>query len=210
MPEKVLPYDRSIVPQTTGWFCGPASVQVVLDSLGIRVSEQDMARELRTHTGGTDWIGQFPAVLNRYTGAGYFHVEMPNDPATPEQKERLWRDLTASINGGRGVIVNIVAPPSNYPRAVAPSTIHPAYGGGIVYHYASALGWSDEGGRRVWIADSGFAPYGYWISFDQLATLIPPKGYTAAPGPATLPPVAAPASDGWRFVLEQFLGKARG
>ena len=43
------------------------------------------------------------------------------------------------------------------------------------------MGYRDDGqGRAVWIADSGFSPYGYWISLDQLSTLIPPKGYTYA------------------------------
>ncbi|WP_371053649.1 C39 family peptidase [Rhodococcus gordoniae] len=194
MVEKILPYDRTIVPQETGYWCGPASVQVVLNSLGIRVSEPDMARELRTHTGGTDWIGQFPAVLNRHTNAGYFVVEMPNDPPRAEQKERLWRDIVASINGGRGVIANIVAPPSNYPRGVKGST-SPAYRGGTVYHYFSVMGYDDAGARAVWIADSGFQPQGYWMSFDQLASLIPPKGYAAAPGPATPAPAPKPAPE---------------
>jgi hypothetical protein len=30
------------------------------------------------------------------------------------------------------------------------------------------------------VADSGFWPFGYWCAFDQVATLIPPKGYTYA------------------------------
>jgi predicted chitinase len=192
MTEKILPYDRTIVPQETGYWCGPASVQVVLNSLGIRVNEPDMARELRTHRGGTDWIGQFPAVLNKHTGAGYFHVEMPNDPPRPEQKDRLWRDIVASINGGRGVIVNIVAPPSNYPRGVKGS-VSPRYNGGTVYHYMSVMGYDDAGARAVWIADSGFQPQGYWLAFDQLASLIPPKGYAAAPGPAVVEPKPQPA-----------------
>lgn len=194
--ERILPYDRTIVPQETGYWCGPASVQVVLNSLGIRVAEQDMAHELGTTVNGTNLIGSFPQVLNQYANAGYFMVEMPHDPPRTEQKERLWRDLVASINGGRGVIVNIVAPPSNYPRGVKGSQ-SPRYGGGVVYHYMSVMGYDDAGARAVWIADSGFQPQGYWMAFDQLATLIPPKGYTAAPGPAVLeqstpPPAAAP------------------
>lgn len=201
MTTKQLPYDRTIVPQETGFWCGPASIQVVLDSLGIKVAEPDIASKTEALEGnigwddrdGTDHVSQVATVLNEYTGAGYFVVEMPQDPPTGEQKERLWRDLVASINGGHGVVVNIVAPRGNYPQAVAPSTISPTYGGGTVYHYMSAMGYSDDGPRRVWIADSGFAPFGYWMSFDQLATLIPPKGYTAAPGPVPPAPAAVPA-----------------
>jgi len=198
--EKLLAYDRTIVRQETGWWCGPASTQVVLNSLGIHRTEQSLMLEIEKLEGndgwddrdGTDHISQITRVLNDHTDAGYFTVEMPNDPPTAAQKERLWADLVASINGGHGVVVNIVAPRSNYPKAVAPSTISPAYSGGTVYHYMTVMGYSDDDIRRVWIADSGFSPYGYWMSFDQLATLIPPKGYTAAPGPATPAPTVRP------------------
>lgn len=184
--EKVLDYSRDLVAQETFYYCGPASSQTIIRSAtGNVVSENDLARQLGTTRNGTDWIGLFPAVLNRHLpGAEYRAVEMPNDPPTGEQRERLWRDITASINAGYGVVANIVAPPSNYPRAVAPSDVHPRYTGGTVYHYIALMGYSDGGGRRVWVADSGFYPYGYWIGFDQLATLIPPKGYAFSTAPA--------------------------
>lgn len=196
--EKVLDYPRDQVVQDTGWNCGPASVQTAIRAAGgPLILERDLARELGTHQGGTDWIGQFPAVLNRHIpGAQYRSVEMPNDPPTPAQRDRLWNDIVSSINAGHGVVVNIVAPPSNYPRGVNGS-VSPAYGGGTVYHYFLAAGYSDSGGRRVWIADSGFSPYGYWISFDQLATLVPPKGYAYSATPA-----AKPATSGGITVSE--------
>lgn len=178
--EKVLDYPRDQVHQDTFYNCGPASVQTVLRAAtGEYVTESVLGRELGTHTGGTDWIGQVARVLNaRLPGGAFRTVEMPNDPPTQAQKDALWANITGSINAGFGVVANIVAPPSNYPRAVAPSTISPAYSGGIVYHYFAVMGYSDAGGRRCWIADSGFSPYGYWIGFDQLASLIPPKGYS--------------------------------
>lgn len=182
--EKRLDYVRDQVAQDTFYNCGPASCQTIIRAAtGRLISEPDLGRELRTHTGGTDWIGQFPAVLNRHLpGSGYRVVEMPNDPPSQAQKERLWADIRHSVDGGRGVVVNIVAPPSNYPRASYTSTASPAYGGGTVYHYFAAMGYAVDrfGARHVWIADSGFAPYGYWVSLDQLATLIPPKGYCFA------------------------------
>lgn len=192
--EKVLPYPRTQITQETGYWCGPASAQTIIFSTGTLVQEAELAKKLRTHRGGTDWIGQFPDVLNEYIdGADYVHVEMPNDPPTREQKEKLWRDLCTSIDAGHGVVINIVAPPNNYPRAVDPSKVQPAYGpaGSWVYHYVAGMGVGQDadGTRRVWIADSGFPPYGYWISLDQLSTLIPPKGYayskTKAPAPLT-------------------------
>lgn len=188
--EVLLPYRRDQVRQDTIYNCGPASTQTVIRSkTNALIGEAQLGRELGTHTGGTDYIGQFPRVLNRYlAGADYRHQDMPNDPPTGAQKEKLWRDLTNSIRGGYGVIANFVVPPSNYPRAVYPSTISPAYGGGTVYHYVAVMGFAGSGSsRRVWIADSGFAPYGYWMSFDQFATCIPPKGYAYATKPAVKP-----------------------
>ncbi|WP_081205157.1 C39 family peptidase [Prescottella equi] len=194
MTQKQLDYDRAIVRQETGYWCGPASAQVVLNSRGIHVDESVLAREIGTHIGGTDYIGLIERVLDqRVPDARYTSVQMPDDPPTAEQSAQLWRDVVRSIDAGWGVIVNIVAPVSNYPRAVAPSTISPAYAGGTVYHYMTVMGYDDAGARSVWIADSGFAPFGYWMSFDQLATLIPPKGYlyadvVSAPTPGPPPP----------------------
>ena len=188
--EKVLPYPRDQVTQDTIYNCGPASAQTIIRSkTGKLHPEATLGAQLGTHRGGTDYIGQFPTVLNRHLpGAGYRHQDMPNDPPTQAQIDKLWRDITGSINAGYGVVANIVAPPSNYPRAVAPSTISPAYGGGTVYHYFAIMGYAGAGAsRRVWVADSGFSPYGYWLSLSQLATLIPPKGYAYATAKTTPP-----------------------
>lgn len=181
MAEKILPYDRAIVPQETGYWCGPAATQVVLNSRGIVVSEQELARQIGTTVNGTDFVGLIERVLDNITpDARYASVYLEQDPPTVAQREALWRNLKASIDAGFGVVVNWVAPPSNYPRGVKGST-SPAYRGGTVFHYVAAMGYDDTpGARAVWIADSGFAPFGYWISFDQCASLIPPKGYAYA------------------------------
>ena len=193
MTEHVLDYPRDYVRQETGYWCGPASTQTVLYSRGIFVDESDLARQIGTHTGGTDYVGLITPVLNRYLGSVYINRYIENDPANEQQKTLLWDDITRSIDSGFGVVANIVAPAGQGPRAVAPSTISPDYGWNDVYHYIAVMGYSNEGGRRrVWIADSGFAPYGYWMSFDQLAVLIPPKGYAAAPVAAPAPPVVTP------------------
>lgn len=192
--EKVLNYDRSIVGQETGYWCGPAATQIVLNSRGKNFREADLANRLGTHTGGTDHVGLIEKVLDQIVPeANYKTVWMPNDPPTRDQKERLWRDLKRSIDAGWGVVANFVAPPRNYPRGVKGS-VSPRYGGGTVYHYVALMGYDDNpANRAVWVADSGFQPQGYWISFDQCATLIPPKGYCyadleTAPAPAPPPP----------------------
>ncbi|AMS02111.1 endolysin [Mycobacterium phage Xeno] len=195
MTEKLLPYDRSIVPQETGYWCGPAATQVVLNSRGIIKAESDLARQIGTTTRGTDYVGLIERVLDAIVpDARYTSVYIENDPPTAAQKETLWRNLVASINAGYGVVMNWVAPPSNKPRGVKGSA-SPAYSGGTTYHYVAAMGYDDNpAARAVWIADSGFRPFGYWVSFDQCATLIPPKGYcyAAAAPAAPAPPAPAP------------------
>jgi len=208
--EFLIDYSRDYVAQNTPWNCGPASVETAIQAAtGKWVDENDLADELGTHRGGTDWIGQFPAVLNRHIPGGqYKHVEMPNDPPTQAQKDRLWDDLTASLDAGHPVIMNIVAPPSNYPRSVYPSTIDLNYGGGTVYHYVAAMGYAGEGAsRRVWWADSGFAPFGAWISFDQTAGLIPPKGYAYSTAPALETTAASTAAAPEPTFLEELMSQ---
>ncbi|AJA43701.1 lysin A, protease C39 domain [Mycobacterium phage Milly] len=182
MVEKVLPYDRSVVPQETPWDCGPAATQVVLNSRGIVVSESDLIREIGTTVNGTDYVGLITdrSLKRRLPDAKYTSVYIENDPPTAAQRDALWRNVVRSIDAGYGVVVNWVAPPSNYPRGVKGS-VSPRYSGGTVYHYVACMGYDDNPAlRAVWIADSGFQPQGYWISFDQLASLIPPKGYAYA------------------------------
>jgi len=175
MTQKVLDYDHNVVPQETYWDCGPASTQVVLNSRGIIASEQDLIRQIGTTEDGTGDVDWIVGVLNQYVGGGYETNHMPNDPPEQDEKDALWNAIVDSIDEGFGMVANIVAPPSNYPRGVLGSE-SPAYAGGTVYHYIALMGY-DSDAHAIWVADSGFRPYGYWIDFEQLATLIPPKGY---------------------------------
>ena len=181
--ELILPYDHGIVPQETGYWCGPASTQVVLNHQGIYVSEQQLANEIGTHSGGTDYIGQIETVLDaRVPHMSYITVDQPYDPMSYEDKERLWANLIRSIadEPRGGVVMNWVAPPGNYPIGIKGSE-SPHYGGGTIYHYVACMGIDDNPNERAcWIADSGFYPFGYWCSFEQVSTLIPPKGYCYA------------------------------
>lgn len=206
--EKVLAYDHSITPQETGYWCGPAATQVVLNARGIFVSEQQLANEMGTDTGGTDYVGLIEDVLDRYVPEGdYRELYLEQDPISQQQKDELWVHLKNSFDAGWGVVMNWVAPPSNYPRGTRGSQ-SPSYGGGTVFHYVAGMGYYEgPEGRHIWIADSGFNPFGYWCSFDQVATLIPPKGYTwsAVPAPVVEPPPPAD-TDYVKLSYEQLCG----
>ncbi len=165
---KVL--DHQYEAQSTGYWCGPAASRIVLSTRMAPPSQGTLASELGTTTNGTDWIGQVTGVLNRHLGARYATVEMPNDPPTQAQRDRLWRDITLSIDAGHGMVANIVAPANNHP---------PGYPNYTIYHYFALIGYNPET-RQVYVGDS--ANFGgnhhYWLDFNQLATLIPPKGYS--------------------------------
>ncbi len=165
---KVLNHDYQ--PQSTGYWCGPAATRVALSTRLPPPSQGTLAGQLGTDTDGTDWIGQVTGVLNQYLGPRYATVEMPNDPPTPAQRDRLWRDTVMSIDAGHAIVANIVAPATNHP---------PGYPNYTIYHYFAVIGY-DAAARRVYIADSAnFSGNNhYWLSLDQLATLIPPKGYS--------------------------------
>lgn len=210
MVEKMLQYDRNIVRQETGWWCGPASCQMVLNARGINVSEREMMLDLEAlehspgwdDNDGTDHIDQVTTVLSRRLNTRYVTRLIPNDPPSIAQVDLLWDDLQRSIDGGFGVVANIQVPPSNYPRGTRGS-VSPAYGGGTVYHYLTLGGYADEGqGRHVWVIDSGFRPFGYWCALEQMASMIAGKGYSA--NPHTL----AAETDGpiWQDLLLQSMG----
>lgn len=168
--EKVISYEHQW--QETGYWCGPAATRVALTAVGQYPSQADLAAELPTDEQGTDHISQVTDVLNAHGAGNYVTTEMPNDPPTAEQEQKLWDDVVRTIDAGRGLVANIVAPPSNHPPGYPSDQ--------TIYHYFTVIGY-DDANRTVLIADP--ASFGgnqiYWLSFDQLATLIPPKGYAA-------------------------------
>lgn len=195
----LIPYDRSIVPQTTGWSCGPGAAEIVLDGIGIKVLERQLITDIGTTTNGTDFVGLIvDRALNKYDPVGKWKaVYTPTDPITSAQKEALWDHIEQSIVGnGRGLVTNLVVPPWNRPKCVPPSTIDFAYPNAWVWHYTAIMGKrgtrADPKNRACWMADSGFSPGGGWISFDWLATAIPPKGYAYSTAETVTPPVVPP------------------
>ncbi|RSM75940.1 lysis protein [Kibdelosporangium aridum] len=159
--------------QQTGYWCGPAATRIAISAKKSNPpSQATLAQQLPTTTNGTDWIGQVTRVLNMHIGTGWYETkEMPNDPPTQAQRDLLWRDIVLDINNGYAIVANIVAPPNNHPPGYPPYT---------VWHYFTVIGY-DSSDMTVKIADP--ANFGgnqiYWLTFNQLATLIPPKGYSA-------------------------------
>lgn len=198
--EKVLEYDAAHIKQDTFYWCGPATAQTIINSGGKKfLTEQSLAAEMKTTTDGTNTIDLVADSLRKHLPhAGYAVRQMPNDPPSDGQKNQLWADITGSINAGFGVAANIVAPPNNYPRPSYKSTQAPRYNDGDVYHYVSIMGYAVDtaGVKHVFVVDSGFDPYVYWCTFEQMASLIPPKGYAYS--------TASPKGENSMYVTEKF------
>lgn len=166
---KVLPHEYQA--QETGYWCGPAATRIALTCRGVYRSQATLASQLGTTVNGTDYIGQVTGVLDSYVG-WYETKNIPNDPPTQAQKDLLWRDITFNVDRGYALVANIVAPPGNQPPGYPPNQ--------TIYHYFTVIGYNPDL-WQAYIADP--ANFGgnnhYWLSFDQLASLIPPKGYSA-------------------------------
>jgi putative chitinase len=204
--EQVLDFDHNLIPQETGYWCGPASAQVALSCRGIFEQESVLAGEMGTDQGGTDYVALIERSLDpRLPEANYTSHDAPHDPPYASEKEAFFDALKRSVDNGYAVVMNWVAPPGNYPIGIKGSA-SPSYGGGTVFHYVTAVGYDDNPAQRaVYIADSGFNPFEYWISFDQCCTLIPPKAFCYA----NLPHVGGgeePVSDTDIWIYEQLCG----
>ncbi|WP_018155997.1 C39 family peptidase [Demetria terragena] len=164
----VLQYEHQW--QETKYWCGPAAARVALSCRGIHLTQAELAGQLGTDGDGTDHIGQITRVLGSLVG-WYETKEMPSDPPSPEQRDLLWRDVTHNVDNGYGLVANIVAPPGNHPPGYPSDQ--------TIYHYFTVVGYQPDS-RDVFVVDSAqFSQGQYWIGFDLLASLIPPKGYSA-------------------------------
>jgi hypothetical protein len=162
-------------PQSTGYWCGPTATRIALSARMSPPSQQALADQLHTTVNGTDSIDQVTAGLNANLGSAVYETKLlPHDPPTLDEKNRFWDDIVQSIDANYPVVANIVAPPSNHPPGYPSNR--------TIYHYFTIIGYNPDTGE-AYIADpANFGGHSqYWLSFDQLATLVPPKGYSALP-----------------------------
>ena len=209
MPEKVLavPHPEHI-PQTTGYFCGPASCQTTLQVvLNEVIEEQELANEMGTTENGTNHIGLLADALNNHAHhCEWEAVWLQEDPPTAEQTEQFWKHLKASVDAGFAMPGNWVSPPGNHPVAVRGSGPNPGYSG-TIFHYICYGGYADDNGARyVYVYDSGFSPWEYWVTLEQAMSLMPPKGYVwASAAPEGVPALPGPTPEGPPESGEDFL-----
>jgi hypothetical protein len=162
--------------QLTGYWCGPAATRIAMSSkTGDLPSQAALAKELGTTENGTDHVGQVADGLNKLlasTGTHYVAKDLSSREVSPEMTKELWDDTVRNIDSGKAMVANIVAPPGNQPPGYPSSQ--------TIYHYVSVVGY-DADKKNVKIADpanfSGNKEY--WLSLDQLTSLVQPRGYVA-------------------------------
>ncbi|MEV6230933.1 C39 family peptidase [Saccharopolyspora shandongensis] len=175
-----LPVTKSVdvdyQAQQTSYWCGPTAARIALSSKTDALPDQgEMAAELGTTENGTDTIGQVVDGLNKHlagTGTQYVARDWSDRPLTPEMTEQLWSDTVRNVADGKAMVANIVAAPGNQPPGYPSSQ--------TIYHYVAIVGYN-AADKTVHISDparfSGIEDY--WLSLDQIASLIQPKGYAA-------------------------------
>jgi hypothetical protein len=182
------------------------------------LAEADLAAECGTTEDGTNYLGTIADVVTGHMGdlhmVEYVTVDLP-DPPSDEQVDTFWAHLVESVDAGFGVLMNFISPSSNPPFPIKGSGPCPSfYSYGVVYHYTSALGYSDDGGEHAtWVVDSGGSPFGYWITARQCAILCGGKGYAwarlkSAPGVPILPgPAQVPTTTQryWPVTADRFV-----
>jgi hypothetical protein len=161
--------DHHYQPQPNSYYCAPAATRIALTTQGKVLSQQEVAKKLQTTTAGTDSVEDTTRVLNELTGGGYETTEIDGATASPQEVDKLRRDVVEAIDGRRGVVANITG-------AAADTTGEKrAYVGG---HYLSIVGYRD-GGEFVRVADPYDPEAHYWMRDDDMADWIAERGYSS-------------------------------
>jgi hypothetical protein len=166
---KVLDYTFQL--QTTYYYCGPAATRIALTASGHTLSQDELARQLHTTTGGTDSANDTTRVLNNVIGRDVYQTrEIPGPSATPAQIDQLQADVVRAVNDGRVIVANIV-------HSVTDTVgVRHTYDGG---HFLTVVGYKDDG-RTVKVADNA-NPNGdgtYWVTTIEMASWMATHGYS--------------------------------
>lgn len=134
-------------PQTTSYYCGPASVHEALGAVGVSLTQAAAASALHTTTGGTAWSGggtspsgyPVPDVLNAHQSANYY-VPQPVSSATPNAIQTYEGDLELDIYA---LTVPLVGDAWETPNSAHHLVGHPT--DRTIYHWFEIRGYQSSG-----------------------------------------------------------------
>lgn len=174
-----LPYTFRV--QETGFWCGPAAVQVALSCNRKVVSQLQLAAALGTTVNGTGSSADVVRVMSAFLGAGSYAARFIAGPkVSDEQVATLRSDLVAGIDAGYALVANVRGTILNLNGASY------AYNGG---HYVAVVGYR-AGGDEALVADVAVRNGEYWVGTRALAVWIASRGY--ARPTAAVHPVQGP------------------
>lgn len=145
----------TLLQQETSYYCGPASVQMVLSYLGHTVSQNTLATDLGCTTSGTAVSG-VAGCLNSYLGSGYYQTN------SSYSYDTAYGLIKGSIDAGNPAICNVQTSKLSY------------YGGHASKHYIVVSGYmwaqgSGSGTQQLFIKDPNYTD-AYYGSFRVDAT----------------------------------------
>ncbi|MGZ4333650.1 MAG: hypothetical protein ACXVZN_09370 [Gaiellaceae bacterium] len=175
-------------PQTTSYYCGPASVHEALGSIGISLSQAAAATRLHTTTQGTAWSGggtspsgyPVPDVLNGTESKNYYVPQPVSSPATSTAVSRYEGDLRMNIYGVGVPLIGDAWEVPGGPHLVG----HPT--NREIFHWFEIRGYQSSGGSTMYedsvhgassISWSGSVPAYSTLASSTIVKIISGRGY---------------------------------
>lgn len=154
------------VQQQNNYFCGPASVYMLVRPFNSNISQDSLAKDLgTTSSGGTGFGSNLVTVLNNKTG-----IQWGLKWHTYSDISTIQSDIVSAICYGNGVLLNTIESPGDYYFAG-----HNNYG--TLYHYGVIDAYT-QSGAKVTYKDPGA---GRFTGFVQSQT-VPIKNASYACG----------------------------
>ena len=174
-------------PQTTSYYCGPASVHEALGSVGVSLSQAAAATKLHTTTEGTAWSGggtspsgyPVPDVLNGMQNRNYY-VPQSVPSATSDAIGTYKGDLKVDTYSVRAPLVGDAWEVPGGPHLVG----HPT--NREIFHWFEIRGYQNSGGSTMYedsvhgassISWSGSVPAYSTMASSTIVTIISGRGY---------------------------------
>ncbi|WP_168199817.1 S-layer homology domain-containing protein [Citricoccus sp. SGAir0253] len=168
----VVIVDTDWAAQPNGYWCGPASIKIVMSGYGVDVTQGAMADQAQTDREGT-WLHQVARVLdyNAPTAVRYTVKTIPGADATYAQRIAFRDDVRRSIRSGVPAVVNIAATPDEQ------APLHRAKTGGrfTLRHHMPIVGYNAND-NTVLVDDPWTRPF--WVDTYRLADMAGTRGYT--------------------------------
>ena len=132
--------DIPALSQKNGYYCGPASAQMILRGEDVYVTQDDLADDLETNSEGTSFGSNWESALNEYSDNDY--QILWGSPSDPTDRAILMTDSAiGTLARGYGVIYDTIQyAGTSTNRLVGYSNYLP----NNIYHYVAGTGYNNN------------------------------------------------------------------